>query len=350
MIHVKKTSSEHSQVLIMKKLTILATVLAITAGLTAGVAGYIALNNKSDDSNVATVSQKETVSETTSADTKEATASGDTVGAGNATASGDATAGKDTVSGEAASAANAAANEATPADNTAAANGTADENADNTTSPSDNATVNEPSTGANAEEETVGAPDAAPAAQTTTGLDANVAQAIHDAYVAKASSAQGDVGRGYYIYDIDKDGVPELLLTHEEGTNRGLAVFTYIDGAVTECGVMWGFAHGLPFPASYPEGNGIVLEECARGYQCIWLISKDGTAMSDTINSDSAKLFTEELRTAWPTYYTDIEDDFGYYYNHQYRAVLNPYFEGTEALSLCDPADDTAIREALGMN
>ena len=132
--------------------------------------------------------------------------------------------------------------------------------------------------------------------------------------------------------------------------DRGLAVFTYIDGAVAECGVMWGFAHGLPFPASYPEGNGIVLEECARGYQCIWLISKNGTAMSDTINSDSANLFTEELRTAWPTYYTDIEDDFGYYYNHQYRAVLSPYFEGSEALSLCDPADDTAIREALGMS
>jgi hypothetical protein len=72
--------------------------------------------------------------------------------------------------------------------------------------------------------------------------------------------------------------------------------------------------------------------------------------MSDTINSDSANVFTEELRTAWPTYYTDIEDDFGYYYNHQYRAVLSPYFEGSEALSLCDPADDTAIREALGMN
>lgn len=324
----------------MRKLTILATVLAVTAGLTAGVAGYIALNNKPDNSNVATVSQKETASETTSADTKDATASGDTTAASNAAASGDTTA-----------AAKAAGNEATPADNTAASNGTADENADNTTSPSDNAATNEPTAGANAEEETVGAPDAAPAAQTTsTGLDQNTAQAIHDAYVAKAPSAQGDVGRGYYIYDIDKDGVPELLLTHEEGLDRGLAVFTYIDGAVAECGVMWGFAHGLPFPASYPEGNGIVLEECARGYQCIWLISKNGISLSDTMNSDSANVYTEELRTAWPTYYTDIEDDFGYYYNHQYRAVLSPYFEGSEALSFCDPADDTAIREALGMS
>ena len=324
----------------MKKLTILATVLAITAGLTAGVAGYIALNNKPDNSNVEAVAQKETASETASADTKDATASGDTAGAG-----------KDAASGEVTAAANAAANEATPADNTAASNGTVNKTADNATSPNNNAAVNEPATGANAEEETVGAPDTAPAAQTTaTGLDANVAQAIHDAYVAKVPSAQGDVGRGYYIYDIDKDGTPELLLTHEEGTNRGLQVFTYVDGAVAECGVMWGFAHGLPFPASYPEGNGIVLEECARGYQCIWLISKNGTAMSDTINSDSANVFTEELRTAWPTYYTDIEDDFGYYYNHQYRAVLSPYFEGSEALSLCDPADDTAIREALGMS
>ena len=320
----------------MKKLTILATVLAVTAGLTAGVAGYIALNNKPETSNVAAVAQKESASDTTSADTKEATASGDTVGAGNATASGDATA-----------ASNAAANEVASADNTAAANGTADENADNTTSPSDNAAVNEPATGANAEEETVGAP----AAQTTsTGLDVNTAQAIHDAYVAKAPSAQGDVGRGYYIYDIDKDGIPELLLTYEEGNTRGLAVYTYVDGSVEECGVMWGFAHGLPFPASYPEGNGIVLEECARGYQSIWLISKNGISLSDTMNSDSANLFNEELRTAWPTYYTDIEDDFGYYYNHQYRAVLSPYFEGSEALCLCDPADDTAIREALGMS
>ncbi len=287
----------------MKKINVLATILAVAAGLTAGVAGYVVLNTRSDNTAVATVSREETVSEAASADTAEVAASGETKAAGESTAAG------------------------------------------NAASPSDAAAAE------TAGEETVGTPDTAPAAQTTsTGLDANVAQAIHDAYVAKASSAQGDVGRGYYIYDIDKDGVPELLLTHEEGTNRGLAVFTYIDGAVTECGVMWGFAHGLPFPASYPEGNGIVLEECARGYQCIWLISKDGTAMSDTINSDSANLFTEELRTAWPTYYTDIEDDFGYYYNHQYRAVLSPYFEGSEALCLCDPADDTAIREALGMS
>ena len=251
----------------MKKLTILATVLAVTAGLTAGVAGYIALNNKPDNSNVAAVAQKESASDTTSADTKDATASGDEAGAGNAAASGDTTAASNAAtSGDTTAAANAAGNEATPADNTAAANGTANETANNATAPSDNAAVNEPSTGANAEEETVGAP----AAQTTsTGLDVNTAQAIHDAYVAKAPSAQGDVGRGYYIYDIDKDGIPELLLTYEEGNTRGLAVYTYVDGSVEECGVMWGFAHGLPFPASYPEGNGIVLEECARGYQCI---------------------------------------------------------------------------------
>ena len=286
----------------MKKINVLATILAVAAGLTAGVAGYVVLNTRSDNTAVATVSREETVSEAASADTGEAAASGETKAAGESTAAG------------------------------------------NAASPSDAAAAE------TAGEETVGAPDAATAAQTTsTGLDVNIAQAIHDAYVAKATSAQGDVGRGYYIYDIDKDGIPELLLTYEEGMDRGLAVFTYVDGAVAECGVMWGFAHGLPFPASYPEGNGIVLEECARGDQCIWLISKNGTSMSDTINSDSTTLFTEELRTAWPTYYTDIEDDFVYYYNHQYRAVLSPYFEGSEALSLCDPADDTAIREALGM-
>ena len=306
----------------MKKINVLATILAVAAGLTAGVAGYVVLNTRSDNTAVATVSREETVSEAASADTGEAAASGETKAAGESTAAGNA-AGESTAAGNAAGENTAAGNAASPSDAAAAET---------------------------AGEETVGAPDAATAAQTTsTGLDVNIAQAIHDAYVAKATSAQGDVGRGYYIYDIDKDGIPELLLTYEEGMDRGLAVFTYVDGAVAECGVMWGFAHGLPFPASYPEGNGIVLEECARGDQCIWLISKNGTSMSDTINSDSTTLFTEELRTAWPTYYTDIEDDFGYYYNHQYRAVLSPYFEGSEALSLCDPADDTAIREALGM-
>ena len=306
----------------MKKINVLATILAVAAGLTAGVAGYVVLNTRSDNTAVATVSREETVSEAASADTGEAAASGETKAAGESTAAGNA-AGENTAAGNAAGENTAAGNAASPSDAAAAET---------------------------AGEETVGAPDAATAAQTTsTGLDVNIAQAIHDAYVAKATSAQGDVGRGYYIYDIDKDGIPELLLTYEEGMDRGLAVFTYVDGAVAECGVMWGFAHGLPFPASYPEGNGIVLEECARGDQCIWLISKNGTSMSDTINSDSTTLFTEELRTAWPTYYTDIEDDFGYYYNHQYRAVLSPYFEESEALSLCDPADDTAIREALGM-
>ena len=71
------TSAEHSQVHAMKKLTILATVLAVAAGLTAGVAGYIVLNNKPDNSNVVAVAQKETARETTSADTKEATDAGE---------------------------------------------------------------------------------------------------------------------------------------------------------------------------------------------------------------------------------------------------------------------------------
>ena len=138
----------------MKKINVLATILAVAAGLTAGVAGYVVLNTRSDNTAVATVSREETVSEAASADTGEAAASGETKAAGESTAAG------------------------------------------NAASPSDAAAAE------TAGEETVGAPDAATAAQTTsTGLDVNIAQAIHDAYVAKATSAQGDVGRGYYIYD-----------------------------------------------------------------------------------------------------------------------------------------------------
>ena len=143
----------------MKKINVLATILAVAAGLTAGVAGYVVLNTRSDNTAVATVSREETVSEAASADTGEAAASGETKAAGESTAAGNA-AGENTAAGNAASPSDAAAAE----------------------------TVGE---------ETVGAPDAATAAQTTsTGLDVNIAQAIHDAYVAKATSAQGDVGRG----------------------------------------------------------------------------------------------------------------------------------------------------------
>ena len=169
----------------MKKINVLATILAVAAGLTAGVAGYVVLNTRSDNTAVATVSREETVSEAASADTGEAAASGETKAAGESTAAGNA-AGESTAAGNAAGENTAAGNAASPSDAAAAET---------------------------AGEETVGAPDAATAAQTTsTGLDVNIAQAIHDAYVAKATSAQGDVGRGYYIYDIDKDGIPELSL------------------------------------------------------------------------------------------------------------------------------------------
>lgn len=320
----------------MKKLSIVAAILAVVAAMFAGVAVYIAINGNAARTPV-TVKPQETSSQET-VETQSTPGESTT----------------DTSATQAAQAESGQSNATEPGQNNTAApgqNNAADSAA--TAHPDEQTEVTQDDTTEITGEETVGAPGEAEPETTATGLDLDTAQSIHDAYIAAAQNATGDMERGYYIYDIDKDGIPELLLTHEDGNTHGLSVWTYENGAVVYCDVMWGFAHGYPFPASYPDGNGIVLEETARGYECIWVISKNGTELSDTVHSESSSVYSKllpETDTNERPYYTNIEEYFAEHINHQYYpSVENPFFEGSEALGLSDTANDTAILEALGI-
>lgn len=312
----------------MKKLSIIAAILAAVAAMFAGVAVYIAINGSAAGTPVTVKPQ-----ETSSRETVETQST-----PGEST--------PDTSASQAAQAEPGQSNTAEPGQNNAAESAA-------TAHPDEQTGVTQDDTAEITGEESVGAPGGEEQKTTATGLDLDTAQSIHDAYIAAAQNAMGDMERGYYIYDIDKDGIPELLLTHEDGNTHGLSVWTYENGAVVYCDVMWGFAHGYPFPASYPDGNGIVLEETARGYECIWVISKNGTELSDTVHSESSSVYSKllpETETNERPYYTNIEEYFAEHINHQYYpSVENPFFEGSEALGLSDTANDTAILEALGI-
>ena len=175
------------------------------------------------------------------------------------------------------------------------------------------------------------------------------AQAIYNAYLALLPSAAG-VFSGYYIYDIDKDGIPELLLTAEDGPNRGLEVYSYLEDNAYSAGILWGFSNGIPIPASYPDGNGIVLTQIARDYECIWVIAKNGTAMDGNVRTDGNSVYAEPLHSPVSAYYRNAEEGVGTSAGSPFRAeTLAPYFEGSQLLGFNAPADDGALKEALGM-
>ncbi|MBR3244144.1 MAG: hypothetical protein IKG70_05185 [Lachnospiraceae bacterium] len=160
---------------------------------------------------------------------------------------------------------------------------------------------------------------------------------------------------GYYVYDIDKDGIPEVLLAVEETEGSmvvsvGLEVWSFEKGSVYSAGVLWGFARGLPTPASYPDGNGIVLTEVARDYECVWVIQKDGHTMTDNYQNEANSVYSQTLNGQPGIYYTNVDDDPFRSVGHPYRAeTAAPFYEGSQLLGFNSISDDSALKEALGL-
>ena len=175
------------------------------------------------------------------------------------------------------------------------------------------------------------------------------AQAVYNAYLALLPSARG-LFPGYYVYDIDKDGIPELLLTAEDGPDQGLEVYSYLDGNAYSAGILWGFSNGMPVPASFPDGNGIVLTQIARDYECIWVIAMDGTSMDGNVRTDGNSVYAEPLYSPVSVYYQNAEEGMGLSAGHPYRAeTIAPFFEGSQLLGFNATADDGALKEVLGI-
>ena len=92
----------------------------------------------------------------------------------------------------------------------------------------------------------------------------------------------------FTLYDIDKDGVPELFLRYGDTTaSEIIKVFGYQNGKVAPLdGINAG---GNDTLASYPDGNGVLRRHAAWGAQTVWR----WTLKKDTI-VESAALFREE--------------------------------------------------------
>ena len=200
--------------------------------------------------------------------------------------------------------------------------------------------------------ETAGIPEEEAAADAVDPMD------VYRVYLALLPNAEGDPDPGYYIYDIDKNGIPELLLTVEDpyseyaGITQGLEVWYYDQGTAKSAGIMWGFAHGRPAPASLPDCNGVVFWQAARNYECIWTASleEDGTVLSENGRTDENSVYIAEITGIQSDYYDNAYLSVGEYDGHPYRAVTeSPFFEGSELLGFSRPTDDTALKEALGL-
>ena len=136
----------------------------------------------------------------------------------------------------------------------------------------------------------------------------------------------------------------------QDGPDQGLEVWTWSaeEGRAFSAGILWGFANGMPIPASCPEGNGIVLTQIARDYECIWLITKEGMAMSGDRRTDANSLYAEPLYTPRSNYYQNSEEGYGVSVGHQYRSVtVDPYYEDSRLLGFNAPSDFTALAEAI---
>lgn len=160
---------------------------------------------------------------------------------------------------------------------------------------------------------------------------------------------------GYYlIYDVDKDGFPELMINRmipEERTSV-YDVYTYKNGEFTFLLTPRnGYNHGPSTYASYPNGNGIVEHVRFKGKEYVAVETwREGAYDSETVwmaeIEDTEGYYNDE----YDQVYSDSANGFSYY-NHQYYQGddYNPYFEGSFLLGQSSMDNFTAVYEAFGV-
>lgn len=158
----------------------------------------------------------------------------------------------------------------------------------------------------------------------------------------------------YKIYDIDKDGYPELFFSelHYQEREAFTDIYIYSDGEFTHLDRTYDFIFWQAFPkyASYPNGNGIVQYARGRGKETVsvekWV---DGVNRSDTAYQTD---FIQDHIDRDQMYYKDVNDDaYETEINHQfYQSETScPYFEGSYLLGLSAKDNFTAVYEAFGV-
>ena len=156
----------------------------------------------------------------------------------------------------------------------------------------------------------------------------------------------------YSIYDIDKDGYPELFFyeNHPQERESFCDIYSYSgdEFKLIERTHGPGFWHVLPIYASYPNGNGIVEYGAVKGYEFVDVHTlNDGILNTEEVyySREGAKYY---LDSSDQTYY---ESQYNNPINHQYyqSETSSPYFEGSYLLGSNAKDNFTAVYEAFGV-
>lgn len=171
-----------------------------------------------------------------------------------------------------------------------------------------------------------------------------------------SSQNNGSKHLNYFVYDIDKDGNPEIMIErmHIDERRSLYDLYTYDGEEFSYIDVIESlYPHHAGEYASYPAGKGMVFSYGFRGIEIVGIIKlNNGKLEAEYVYEENV-----ESDQNW-RYYLDkydqiYQDSINYktYINHQYyqSETSKPYFEGSYLLGQSSMDNFTALYEAFGV-
>ena len=151
----------------------------------------------------------------------------------------------------------------------------------------------------------------------------------------------------YSIYDIDKDGYPEVFIEVHGDRSLDYNIYSYREGRFIFAGYLDSGWHSLPVLASYPEGNGVLSHFYYKGREIVQLSTwKDGVYNEEV-------LYVEQGTSLYYGGESDkaFDDSMNHesFINHQFYQSENtvPFVEGSCLLGHSAVDNFTAVYEAF---
>ena len=160
-------------------------------------------------------------------------------------------------------------------------------------------------------------------------------------------------GSNYIIYDIDKDGYPEVMIEKLilEWRTSLYSLYKYKDGSFIFIDVINSpYPHSPAEYASYPYDNGMVESFMFRNAERVAIVTiSDGKIEKDYRYSEFGISSAAYYRDRYDQQYKDSKNHQSYI-NHQYYQSDSsyPYYEGSVLLAQSAMNDFTAVYEAFG--
>ncbi len=171
---------------------------------------------------------------------------------------------------------------------------------------------------------------------------------IITSYINFIKSQQSAIS--YLIYDVDKDGAPEVFIERQDPNYRAFVVdiYSFRNGKFEMLGTEFGAGgHVTPVFASYPDGDGVLKYSVHKGKELIELLKW----VNGTCSEESVYLDDYHGRYYGDRFDQTYDDSLCHkkFINHQFYKSENsyPFYEGSLLLAQSSPADFTAVYEAF---